>query len=88
MENASKALLLIAMLILSMAVILFNGYGSLGKTYEEALSESEVKSFNQNFIKFEGRTDITIQEIVSLVNFAKDYKERTDIEVEIYIRRN
>lgn len=90
MENASKALLmaggvLVAMLIISMAVILFNTYGELGVTYEEKMSEAEIQKLNSNFTKFEGRQDITIQEIVTIVNFAKQYKEQTEIDIKVFI---
>lgn len=92
MENASKALLiaggvLIAMLILTVGIFLFNTSGQLGKAYEKTLSESEVRNFNTNFTKFEGRTNITAQEIVSLVNFVKDYNKKTDIEINVKVER-
>ncbi len=88
MENASKALLmaggvLIAILILTVVVILFNTYGQLAPTYEKELEENEIKKFNNNFTKFEGREDITIQEIVSLTNFAKQYEQETEIGIEV-----
>ncbi len=82
MENASKALIiaggvLIAMLIISIAVYLFTTYASLGETYDQKLSATEIQKFNANFTKFDGRENIIIQEIVSLVNFAKNYSEQT-----------
>ena len=78
MENATKALLmaggvLIAILIISIAVFLFTTYGSLGQSYEQTLSKTEIQKFNGNFTKFEGREDISIQEIVTLTNFVRDY---------------
>lgn len=90
MENASKALLmaggvLIAILILTVVVILFNTYGQLAPTYEKELEENEIKKFNSNFTKFEGRTDITAQEIVSIINFAKNYKINNQIHIEVKI---
>lgn len=93
MENASKALLiaggiLVAMLILSIGIYLFNNYRDVGITYEKTLSAAEIEKFNSNFTKFEGRNDITIQEIVSVVNFAKQYKEQTEIDIEVYISGN
>ena len=86
MENASKALLigggvLIAILILSMGVYLFATYGSLGETYQQNLTSGEIKKFNSNFIKFEGRNNITAQEIVTLYKFIKSYNEKNDIDI-------
>lgn len=93
MENASKALLmaggvLIAILILTVVVILFNTYGQLAPTYEKELEENEIKKFNSNFTKFEGRQDITIQEIVSLTNFAKQYEQETEINIQVWFSSN
>ena len=90
MENASKALLmaggiLVAMLILSIGIYLFASYRDIGITYEQSLSAVEIEKFNSNFTKFEGRDDITIQEIVTLVNFAKQYKEQTEIDIQVLL---
>ena len=86
MENASKALLigggvLIAILILSIGVYLFVTYGQIGETYEQNLTSGEIKKFNSNFIKFEGRDNITAQEIVTLYKFIKSYNEKNDIDI-------
>ena len=91
MENASKALLmagggLIAMLMIAVAVFLFNTYSNMAPSYEKKISEGEVKKFNSNFTKFEGRTDITVQEIISIINFVKQYQEETEIEVKVIVK--
>lgn len=88
MENASKALLmaggiLIAILVLSLGVYLFTTYSKVGTTYDNTIESNEKIKFNTNFTKFEGRTDITAQEIVSIVNFAKDYEESNQIKVNV-----
>ena len=98
MENATKALLisggiLIAILILSIGVYLFATYGQLGENYERNLSAGEIRKFNSNFIQFEGRDDITAQEIVTLYKFVKAYNEKNetsiaDIEVKNAIGSN
>lgn len=80
MENASKALLiaagiLMAMLILSIAVFLFAHYAKIGEEYEQAQIVKEVEKFNNNFTRFEGREDITAQEIVTLYNFVQEYNQ-------------
>jgi len=90
MENASKALLiaggiLVAMLILSIGIYLFASYRDIGVTYEQSLSAVEIDKFNSNFTKFEGRDDITIQEIVTVANFAKQYKEQTEIDIQVIL---
>ncbi len=85
MENASKALLmagsiLIAMLVISIGVYIFLTASDLGSAYEQRMEIAEIEKFNSNFIIFEDREDIKIQEIVSLAKFAKQYKEKTGIE--------
>lgn len=91
MENASKALLmaggiLIAILILSIGVYLFTTYSKIGTTYSDTVESSEKIKFNTNFTKFEGRTDITVQEIVSIINFASNYKENNQINVKVCVK--
>lgn len=90
MENASKALLiaggiLIAMLVISIGVYLFANYIDLGSSYEQNMQAKEIQEFNVDFIKFEGRKDITIQEIVTLVNFAKQYEEQTGMHIRVIL---
>lgn len=90
MENASKALLisggiLIAMLVISIGVYLFANYGDMGSSYDQNMQATEIQKFNVNFTKFEGRSDITIQEIITLVKFAMSYEEETGTHIEISI---
>lgn len=90
MENASKALLmaggvLIAILILSLGVYLFTTSRQLGTTYEGVIQENEIKKFNSNFTKYEGRTDITAQEIITTINLCKEYEENYGISTDIAI---
>lgn len=91
MENASKALLiaggiLIAILIVTVAVYLFANYGSIGKSYDQTLQTTETQKFNENFTRYEGREDVTIQEIVTLYNFVEEYEKKIGIEDEITIK--
>ncbi len=88
MENASRALLmaggvLIAIIIISIAVYMFTTYSNVGTRYETITESNEKIKFNTNFTKFEGRTDITAQEIVTIVNFAKDYYENNQINITV-----
>lgn len=90
MENASKALLisggiLIAMLIISIAVFLFVNYNELGNSYERKLDAQEIQKFNEKFLKLEERKDITIQEIVSLANFVREYNNKTGANIQVIL---
>lgn len=77
MENASKALLiaggfLVTILFLSLVAYLF----TLGREYSskkiDEIKSKEQNQFNQQFLNYAGRTDLTIQDVVTIVNLAKD----------------
>lgn len=88
MENASKALLmsasiLIAILILVIAVRVFKSASDVSKSYDKTMSSSQVSTFNTNFTKFMGavidnsnnelQKYATIYDVISTANFAYDY---------------
>ena len=76
MENASKALLmaagvLIGILILSLAVFLFSNFGAASAEAHKQNEENQIQQFNVQFTAYQGRTDITIHDIVTVANLAK-----------------
>lgn len=90
MENASKALMiaggiLIAMLVLSIGVYLFANYRDVSYSYEKNMSTTEIQKLNSNFTKFDKRDNITIQEIVTIANFARQYEEKTGIHIKVLL---
>lgn len=102
MENVSKALLiaggiLVTILVLSVGIYLYTIFSNQSKEYNAVISETELQKFNSKFDVYVGRTDITAQEIVSVVNLSKEYgntvkiyvdnKEITE-ESEKYIKKN
>ena len=73
MENASKALImaasvLIAIMVLSLGVYLFSIFGGTSQEITNIITESQISEFNSNFTKYEGKTDIRAQDIVSVAN--------------------
>lgn len=75
MENASKALLmaasiLIGILIISLMVVLFISSTSVNKEYEQTKQSEVVQQFNVNFTKFVGKK-LRIHDVVTICNFAK-----------------
>ena len=75
MENASKALLmaagiLIGVLILSLMTSLFISSKELSSSYEETKKSEEIQQFNVNFTKYLGQ-DLNIHQIITIYNFAK-----------------
>lgn len=82
MENASKALLmaagiLIGVLLLALLVTLFSSARSLSNQYEATKKSEAIQQFNVNFIKYLGQ-DLTIHQVVTICNFAK--KENNKIQ--------
>lgn len=77
MENASKALImaasiLIGIIILSLAVYLFVTFGySSAKMYQE-IETARLDEFNTQFTSYENKNDTTIYDIISVVNLAKE----------------
>lgn len=74
MENASKALLmaagvLIGVLILTLMATLFMSAREFSKKYDEAKESEAVQQFNVNFTKYLGRP-LTIHQVVTICNFA------------------
>lgn len=75
MENASKALLiaagvLIGVLLLSLMITLFVSASSISKTYDETKNAEAIQQFNANFTKYLGQ-DLTIHQVVTICNFAE-----------------
>ena len=87
MENASKALLiagevLIAIIILTIGITLYSMYSDQAKEYNQIMTTTEIQKFNSKFDVYAGRTDITAQEVVSVVNLAKEYGDAVKIIIE------
>lgn len=75
MENASKALLmaagvLIGILILTLMVTLFLSAREVSSRHDQVKKTEEVEQFNANFTKYVGK-DITMHQVITIQNFAK-----------------
>ncbi len=91
MENASKALIiaagvLIGILVLSLAVFLFMDFGARSKDIYAQVELNQLTQYNSQYTVYNGRSDITIYDIITLCNLAKEnndtYKEYTNFESE------
>lgn len=80
MENASKALImaasiLLGIMIISVAVALFNSFGGFGKEIMTQIEQAQIAEFNAQFLKYYGEINgeqikLTTHDIVSLANLA------------------
>lgn len=97
MENASKALLmgasiLIAVLILGIATRFFGSASSVTKQYDKTMEATQISTFNSNFTKFAGavvneannelQQYATIYDVISTANFAYNYNSKISLDPE------
>ena len=95
MENASKALImaggvLIAILLLTFFVYILNVIGAHTARVYEDLEASEISEFNQKFLNYDGRDDLKIQDVVTIVGLAIDNNITGKIQTEtaVYVDEN
>ena len=79
MENASKALLiaagvLIGIMILSIAVYLAVTFGQTAAEVNEEIRVNQVAQFNSQFTKYDG-AQVTIHDIITMANIARTNNE-------------
>lgn len=95
MENASKALLmaagvLIAIMLVSIATYLFKSASQVTKTYDKTMEVNEMAIFNANFTKYIGAVRdeagaevqkyATIYDVISTANFANNYNMKNSLD--------
>ena len=83
MENASKALLmaagvLLGMMILSLAVFLFMSFGGTSAQIHDSVQQNQINNFNSQFTQYEGKNDVTIYDAVSLANLATQNNQENE----------
>lgn len=78
MENASKALImaaemLIGVMILSIGIVIFSNFADYSEQRYKEIEASQIAKFNDKFLKYAGSnaTSCTIHDIVSLANLAQ-----------------
>ena len=94
MENASKALLfaagiLIAIILISVAVYIVSMSNDATKNVGSTISDMELSSFNSKFTTYEGvRTGSQVKALVETVNSSNSNNSNTDLLVELEIGKN
>lgn len=86
MENASKALVmaggvLIGILIMSLAVYLFISFGDKTSMVYDRNAEQQIVAFNNDYTKYLGKEDITIYDVISVTNKAKENNEYYNVSL-------
>ena len=77
MENASKALLMAAgvlmgVVILSLAAYLFVTFSSSADDVKSEIANNQLNKFNSQFLAYEQREDLTVYDILTAVNLGDD----------------
>ena len=90
MENASKALIiaggvLVAILLLSLFSYMFTRMSNNTSNIVKIMEQSKIREFNQQFFNYEGRDDLTIQDIATMVNIANDNNKTAKFPVKVEI---
>lgn len=86
MENASKALLmaagvLVGVLIISVGVALFNSFAGSSKNIITKLEEKDISEFNNNFLKYYGENiEVTAHDVITIANTAKQSNKEQELE--------
>lgn len=85
MENASKALILagevlIGVLILGLIATVIATFGRFSSNMNAKIGQNKVLNFNNHFTKYDGRINITAQEIAGLLNFAKESNDSYELD--------
>ena len=84
MENASKALLmaatvLVGVMILSLGVYLFSIFGNFGGQISDRIEQKQIDEFNSQFYKYENSEEVRIHDIISIANLASQYNIDNDL---------
>lgn len=90
MENASKALIiaggvLIAILLLTLFTYLFSKMANGTSKIYDMMEQSEIAEFNQKFLNYKGRNDLKIQDVVTIINLAKDGTEGPNAKASVKV---
>ena len=83
-DNASNALVmaggvLIAVMILSLIVFTFKTSADFAKSYDDNVAQLNLQAFNNKF-EIYNRDDITIQDMITVANMAKDINIKNGLE--------
>lgn len=78
MENASKALImaaeiLLGVIFLSLFVLAYFGWETFANKINTNLEQTEIQEFNDKFFAYEGKTNLTAHDVVTIVSLAHEY---------------
>lgn len=83
MENASEALLIVAgvligILILTLGVSLVMSLGGYAADTQAEIDRKNIQQFNEEFLKYDKKTNLTIQDVITAKNKASEINQSYD----------
>ena len=84
MENASKALMiaaevLLGIMVLGLLIVVATMFANFSRNMNKKIAADEVLIYNNHYTQFSGRVDITAQEIATTINFAKKNNDNYEL---------
>lgn len=81
MENATQALIigasvLIGVMILSLAIYLVYTFGGFNANVQSKIDRNAVTQFNDKFLKYDGQEDLTVQDVITVKNYALEHNKQ------------
>ena len=91
MENASKALImaagvLITILVASLWIFVFRQMASGVSDVNKIMETSEITEFNQQFLKYDGRTDLNIHDVITIINISRNNDKQGTYPVHVEVK--
>lgn len=82
-QNASQSILMVGGILLAISILSFFVYaiatfGGFANNMNSQIEGSEIQKYNQHYLKYEGRYNIVFQDVISTINFAKDWNDQND----------
>lgn len=92
MENASKALIiaggiLIVILVLTLFAYINTKMGGSTHNLYSKLEDHDITEFNQKFLNYDGRKDLKIQDVVTLINTANNANKNNNIGAHVEVKK-
>lgn len=90
MENASKALLmaaavLIGVIVLSLIIYLYSTFSQAKRDNMELINQNQIVAFNAKYLSYDEREDLTYYDIANIATMVKNDNEKNDLNIIVKI---
>ena len=93
MENASKALIMAAEILfgtmfIAACVFAYYSWTNFSKGIDQNIEQTNINEFNSQFVVYDGRTDLTAHDVVTILNLIREYNLDKDVGYTINVTGN